>query len=203
MKNNYLETKQTYEKNADVFAAKWKDTNIQNNEKIEKFIGYLKKGAKILDIGAGFGKDVSYFCDKGFDCIGFDFCDEFIKRSKELYDNVKILKMDFLHIDFPDNSFDALWSRGALFHISKSDFAIVIKKLSRILKNEGIFYLQLKEGYNDNMLDRIGNVEGQAYYAYYSKEELNSIMQQNGFELINEYFVEGWLNHYYKLKKNH
>jgi ubiquinone/menaquinone biosynthesis C-methylase UbiE len=86
----------------------------------------LPQKAKILDIGAGFGKDVTYFCDRGFDCIGIDFCDEFIKQSKMLYENVLIYKMSFLEIDFPENTFDALWSRGALFHISKKDFHTVL-----------------------------------------------------------------------------
>lgn len=201
MKKNYSTTKQTYESNADVFIAKWKDTNIINNDKIEKFISMLNKGARILDIGAGFGKDVSYFCDKGFDCIGIDFCDTFIKKSKEMYSNVNIQKMDFLNIDFSSNSFDALWSRGALFHISKSDFSCMLKKLRDILKPAGLFYIQLIEGDCDTMLTEIGDVKSPAHYSYYSKNELNTVMKENSFVFVDEYIVSGWLNHYYKLKK--
>ena len=198
---NYDLTKQSYEKNSDVFIERWKDTNELDNGKIETFIELLAPKATILDIGAGFGKDVTYFCNKGFNCVGIDFCDEFIRRSKELYTNVVIHKMSFLEIVFPENSFDALWSRGALFHISKSDFEQVLQKLNVILKPSGVFYIQLIAGDHDGLIDRIGDVEGDAHYSYYSVDELNGIMAKHGFAYIKEYPVEGWINHYYRLQK--
>jgi SAM-dependent methyltransferase len=198
---NYNITKQSYEKNSDIFIEQWKDTNNINNGKIETFIDLLPQKAKILDVGAGFGKDVTYFCGRGFDCVGIDFCDEFIKKSKMLYSNVKIYTMNFLEIDFPENTFDALWSRGALFHISKRDFITVLQKLSAILKPDGVFYIQLIAGNHDDLMDRIGSVEGCAHYSYYSVDELKTIMANCGFVYIKEFPKEGWINHYYRLIK--
>ena len=199
--DNYITTKQSYEDNSDIFIEQWKDTNNKDNGKIETFIELLPPKAKILDVAAGFGKDVTYFCDRGFECIGIDFCDEFIKKSKELYSNVIIHKMSFLEIDFPENTFDALWSRGALFHISKRDFLTVLNKLSMILKPDGVFYIQLIAGNHDDLIDRIGNVEGYAHYSYSSVDELKTIMEKCGFVYIKEFPIEGWINHYYRLKK--
>lgn len=194
-------TKNSYEENYNIFVEKWKDTNVIDNGKIETFIQMIEPKSKILDIGAGFGKDINYFCNKNFDCIGIDFCDNFIKKSKKLYDNVTIYKMSFLDVDFPQNTFDALWSRGALFHISKSDFKKVVKRLTDILKPNGIFYIQLIEGNHDDMIESIGDVEGAAYYSYYTSDELIAIMNKYGFQYMKEYPVNGWLNHYYKLIK--
>lgn len=197
----YDVTKTTYEENCDTFITQWKNTNIIDNGKIETFIELIPPSSIILDIGAGFGKDINYLCNKGFDCIGIDFCDNFIEKSKELYNNVKILKMNFLDIDFPHNSFDGLWSRGALFHISKEDFHKVLKQLKNILKPNGIFYIQLIAGNHDDMLGSIGSVDSPGYYSYYTANELNDIMSQYGFQYVKEYPIEGWLNHYYKLIK--
>ena len=180
---NYEITKQSYEENSDVFISKWKDTNKEDSGKIENFIELLPAGAKILDIGAGFGKDVNYFCDKGFDCIGVDFCDEFIRKSKILYTNVEIYKMSFLEIDFPENTFDGLWSRGALFHISKEDFNTVLGKLSFILKDGGVFYIQLIDGEHDDLIDSIGDVETAAHYAYYSVVSLKGLWRSMGLNI--------------------
>lgn len=198
---NYSATRQSYEKNSNIFIDQWKDTNTQDSGKIEKFIAMLPQKAKILDVGAGFGKDVTYFCDRGFDCIGIDFCEAFIEKSKVLYSNVEIQQMSFLEIDFPANTFDALWSRGALFHISKQDFAEVLKKLRLILKPGGFFYLQLIAGDHDALVDRIGSVEGDAHYAFYAADELKAMMAGCGFVYLDEYPVDGWLNHYYRLEK--
>lgn len=202
-KVDYMEkydiTKTAYEENCDTFIEQWKDTNLKDNSKIETFIELIRPKSKILDIGAGFGKDVSYFNSRGFDCVGIDFCDNFIEKSKILYDNVTIYKMDFLNMNFPQDSFDALWSRGALFHISKEDFHKTIAQLSKILKPNGIFYIQLIAGNHDAMRGSIGSVEANAYYSYYTDVELNAIMGQYGFEYIKAYPAYGWLNHYYKL----
>ena len=198
---NYDVTKLSYENSSETFVEQWKDTNIIDNGKIETFIHLIPKKSKILDVGAGFGKDVNYFCNKGFECIGIDFCDKFIQQSKELYTNVEIYKMNFLEIDFPENSFDGLWSRGALFHISKEDFRKVVGVLSNILKPNGIFYIQLIAGSHDDMIDRIGKVEHPAHYSYYSVDELKKIMSEHGFEYVKEYPIDGWLNHYYRLIK--
>lgn len=198
---NYDLTKQAYEENCDTFVEQWIDTNALDSGKIETFIEMLEPNVKILDIGAGFGKDVNYFCNKGFDCIGIDFCDNFIEKSKVLYDNVRIDKMNFLEMTFPQDCFDALWSRGALFHISKEDFHKVIEQLSNILKSNGIFYIQLIAGDHDALRDHIGNVEAHAHYSYYTADELQTILGTYGFEYIKEYPVKGWLNHYYRLVK--
>ena len=201
---NYQKTKQSYEKNSKGFVNQWKDTNAIDNTKIEKFIALLPQKTeeiKILDIGAGFGKDVHYLCNKGFDCVGIDFCDEFIAQSKTLYTNVNILKMSFLEIDFSENSFDALWSRGALFHISKDDFGKVLKILQKILKPGGVFYLQLIEGEHDGLLGSIGKTEGAAHYSYYTAAELSALMATRGFSMIATHPESGWLNHYYRLSK--
>ena len=140
---DYNITKQSYETNSDIFIQQWKDSNETDKGKIETFISMIAENAKILDVGAGFGKDVHYFNNRGFDCLGIDFCDEFIAKSKLLYDNVNIIKMSFHDIDFPDDTFDALWARGSLFHISKTDFKIVINRLSEVLKKGGTFYIQM------------------------------------------------------------
>ncbi len=82
----YLHSRRNcYEENCEVFIEQWKDTNIIDNGKIETFIEMIQPKSKVLDIGAGLGKDVNYYCNKGFDCIGIDFCDSFIQKSKELY----------------------------------------------------------------------------------------------------------------------
>lgn len=64
-KVDYMEkyniTKTAYEENCDTFIEQWKDTNLKDNSKIEIFIELIRPKSKILDIGAGFGKDVSYF----------------------------------------------------------------------------------------------------------------------------------------------
>ena len=70
-----------------------------------------------------------------------------------------------------------------------------------ILKPSGVFYIQLIAGDHDGLIDRIGDVEGDAHYSYYSVDELNGIMAKHGFAYIKEYPVEGWINHYYRLQK--
>lgn len=196
--NDYKITRQTYESFAEDFHLRWKDTNKTNSEKIESFIRCLRPGAKILDVGAGSGKDMKYLIERGFECVGIDKSKAFIEIARN--EGIEIEEVDFLDMNFPEDSFDAIWSRGSLFHISKNDFRKVISKLRNFLKRDGVFYLQLIEGCFEG-IDTIGNTKAKAFYSHYQKQELRSIMLENSFHFEKEIKIDGWINDYYKCLK--
>ena len=48
--------------------------------------------------------------------------------------------MDFLHLDFPDESFDAVFAMNCLLHVPQSELQIVLQSIRRPLKPRGLFY---------------------------------------------------------------
>ncbi len=49
--------------------------------------------------------------------------------------------MDMTELDFPPNSFDAVYSLNTLLHLPKADFRIVLGNVKEVLKPSGLFYL--------------------------------------------------------------
>src|SRR5262245_24233883 len=72
----------------------------------------LAPGARLLEIGAGAGQDSAYFQSEGFDVVAADLSPAMVElcRSKGIEAHV----MDFLHLDFPDGSFDAVYAMKCL-----------------------------------------------------------------------------------------
>jgi SAM-dependent methyltransferase len=49
--------------------------------------------------------------------------------------------MDMTDLDFPPDSFDAVYSLNSLLHIPKADFRTVLENVNKVLKPSGLFYL--------------------------------------------------------------
>jgi SAM-dependent methyltransferase len=201
MVNNIYElTRNNYEDHAEMLYRLWKDSNQRNSAKIETFISMLPPGGRILDLGAGFGKDMTYLYHRGFECVGVDTCKAFLEIARKACPQCRILEVDFRDMTFNGNEFDGVWARGTLFHLTKVDFELVLGKIRHFLRPRGIFYLQLLEGRFEGVTS-IGPTDALAYYSFYERPELERLMSRHAFRLVHEIGTEGWLNQYYQAVK--
>lgn len=89
-----------------------------------------------MDIGCGAGVPVDkFFLEKGFKVTGIDLSEKMIKLAKKNLSNGNFFVKDMTEIDFPENSFDAVVSFYAIFHIPKRRTPSAIKKTSCFIKN--------------------------------------------------------------------
>src|SRR5690348_11795635 len=98
--------------------ASWRDGLTREPWKLaerQAFGDRLAPGARLLEIGAGPGHDSTYFQDEGFAVVAADLSPAMVEicRSKGIEAHV----MDFLHLDFPDGSFDAVFAMNCLLHV--------------------------------------------------------------------------------------
>ena len=49
--------------------------------------------------------------------------------------------MDFSDLQFPENSFDAVYAMKSLLHLLKSVLPIVLRKISKVLKKDRLFFM--------------------------------------------------------------
>jgi ubiquinone/menaquinone biosynthesis C-methylase UbiE len=97
----------------------------------------LKNGAKLLEIGPGTGQATESMAKRGYEItgveLGADMADV-ARRELAQYKNVKIVTGAFEDVEFPDESFDLVFSATA-FHWIKPEFKFA--KPHRLLKDGG------------------------------------------------------------------
>jgi len=135
-KNNLIET---YNKHAQE-----RDTYKKETWKVEEranFLTLLQSKGKhtLLEVGAGTGQDSKFFQDTGMDITCIDLSPEMIKLCQQKGLSAQV--MDMTNLDFPPNSFDAVYALNSLLHIPKVDFRIVLENVKKVLKPSGLFYL--------------------------------------------------------------
>jgi len=120
----------------------------------QQFLALLQQEgrATLLEIGAGTGKDSLFFRDNGLRVVCTDLSPAMVNfcREKGLEAHV----MDFLNLDFPPASFDAIYALNCLLHVPTRDLPAVLQKLHDLLRSGDLFFLGVyggfeKEGLNE------------------------------------------------------
>jgi SAM-dependent methyltransferase len=110
------------------------------------------RGSKVLEIGCGLGTDGAQFAKAGADYTGVDLTEaavELTRRRFGLFDLPgKFQTADAENLDFPDESFDLVYSHGVLHHTP--DTAKAIREVHRVLRPGGraIVMLYHRNSYN-------------------------------------------------------
>ena len=124
----------------------------------------------LLEIGAGAGKDSKFFYDQGLAVTCIDLSPEMVRlcRQKGLAAHV----MDMTRLNFPPNSFDAVYSLNSLLHIPKVEFPIVLKNVRKILKPTGLFYLGVYGGEEFEGIWELDSYTPKRFFSFHSDENI-------------------------------
>jgi SAM-dependent methyltransferase len=175
-------------------------------------------GQRVLEVGVGLGTDLAQFANAGAICHGVDITDRHLELTARNFAlrglNVELKKGDATRIDYPDATFDAVYSFGVLHHIP--DAAAAVREIRRVLKpggrlvmalyHTGSFfhlYMVLVRGVILGRLFRLGyeglmsTVEGGAdgvaikpYVKLYTRGEARCLLQGFGIERVSVHHVE-------------
>src|SRR6185295_17178530 len=110
------------------------------------------KNLRVLEIGCGLGTDGAQFAKAGADYTGVDLTDAAIELAQKRFELFQLpgtfRVADAERLDFPDNSFDVVYSHGVLHHTP--DTAGAIKEVHRVLKPGGraVVMLYHRDSYN-------------------------------------------------------
>jgi SAM-dependent methyltransferase len=127
--------------------AAWRDQQTKESWKLverQVFRDRLAPGARLLEIGAGTGQDSAYFQREGFDVVAVDLSPAMVDhcRAKGIQAHV----MDFLQLDFPAGSFDAVYAMNCLLHVPNSDLPAVLDAIRAMLRPGGLFFIGVYGG---------------------------------------------------------
>jgi SAM-dependent methyltransferase len=138
----------------------------------EQFLTMLRGEGKraLLEIGAGPGHFAAYFRDQGLDVTCTDLSPAMVElcRLKGLNAHV----MDFLSLDFPSASFDAVFALNCLLHVPGADLPPVLAAIHRLLRPDGLFFYGVYGGYSFEGVWPDDHHEPKRYFVFYPDDEL-------------------------------
>jgi SAM-dependent methyltransferase len=127
--------------------AAWRDGLSKEPWKLaerQAFRERLTPAARLLEVGAGTGQDSAYFQEEGFAVVAADLSAVMVGhcRAKGIEAHV----MDFLHLNFPVASFDAVFAMNCLLHVPNRDLPAVLAAVRAVLRPGGLFFVGVYGG---------------------------------------------------------
>lgn len=191
--NSTDQTLQYYNENAQSFIANTLPADL--SAQYDLFLPLLPKGASILDLGCGSGRDSLFFKNHGYQVTAID-------GSRALCDYAStLLGQPVQCLDFNDLNycaqFDGVWACASLLHLPLPCLTEVMNRIAAGLKPNGILYASFKYG-KDAHFDDKGR-----YYCDFTEESVRSLFEKSDhFKILNIVITEDvrqdvtqkWLN---------
>ncbi|AXA33682.1 class I SAM-dependent methyltransferase [Francisella adeliensis] len=144
----------------------------------------------ILDLGCGTGRLTSDISKKAKKVYGVDYSQAMIDSARKNFEDIEFSVADAqLNLDYPDQTFDAVFSNAALHWMM--DAESVIKNIHKVLKLNGRFVFEM--GGNGNIKEVLASIDkvSQSYQLkdyhlqnfYPSLSQYSSLLEKNGFEV--------------------
>ncbi len=119
-------------------------------------------GRKVLEVGVGQGTDLVQFAAGGARCYGIDITRQHLELTEQNFRArqmaVELKESDATDIQYPDATFDCVYSFGVMHHIPEIDRCVA--EAYRVLKPGGTFYLGLYHKWSAFHLFRMLIFEG-------------------------------------------
>lgn len=167
--------------------AQWRDGVVKEPWKLverQSFRDRLAPGARVLEIGAGTGQDSAYFQQERFAVVAVDLSPVMVEHCRAK--GIEAHAMDFLHLDFPAGSFDAVFAMNCLLHVPNRDLPTVLAAIRTILRPGGLFFL----GVHGGRQSAEGPVEDDEhvpprFFSLRTDEQLLDFATTAGFEVVD------------------
>ena len=190
-----------YESNAERYAAETISADM--SEQYQRFLPLLKKGAKILDVGSGSGRDVCYFQKQGYQATALEPSKNLCREIRKVFSG-EIVCSDIQDYR-PAERYDGIWACASLIHLQEEEVLCFFKKIDMYLNDNGIVYASGKSGIST------GEVEDGRFFLEFSEQLVEKILTVNKqLQLEQLWYTEDvsgrrgfrWLNVVLRLRRN-
>jgi SAM-dependent methyltransferase len=152
-------------------------------EERQRFLSLLQEEGKqrLLEIGAGTGMHSKFFQNHGLEVTCTDLSPRNVAlcREKGLTAHV----MDFLNLEFPNRTFDAVYALNCLIHVPQDDLPRVLQAIRATLRVSGLFYLGAYGGRRHEGVWPEDHYRPRRFFSFLSDEQIKEIATRF-FELV-------------------
>jgi SAM-dependent methyltransferase len=172
--------------------AAWRDGVSKEPWKLaerQAFRERLAPGARLLEIGAGTGQDSAYFQAEGFAVVAADLSQAMVERCRAK--GIEAHVMDFLQLDLPAGSFDAVYAMNCLLHVPNHDLPAVLAAVRAMLRPGGLFFVGVygADVSTEGPIDDDAHVPPR-FFSWRTDEDLLAFAADARFDLVDFHQVD-------------
>lgn len=153
------------------------------------------KGKRILEIGAGTGRDSFPLVERGAIVYQLDYSMNSLKIMKKIADDekmdVRIIGGDTFMLPFKDGSFDIIFHQGLLEHFRHEKATDLLKENIRVLKTGGLLCVDVPQRYHIYTVIKTFLIAINKWFAgwerSFSVPELKHEMEKLGLTTVHTY----------------
>ena len=178
------QTLKYYLEHTSELAERYESANVADLH--EKLLSCFSKGANLLEIGCGSGRDAAFMLGQGYHVTGMDGSKEMINMAVTYHPGLK----DHLFVKkLPENltfdicPFDGIYSIAVLMHFELPAIKLIIKKVADILKPKGRFLFSVPLQRKD--LDDFGYDKNGRLFTLLPEAQWIELCQSEGFKKVS------------------
>ncbi len=153
------------------------------------------RGKKVLEIGAGTGRDSFGLAGLGAEVVQVDYSESSLEIIRSLLKkeglSVQLVRGDAFSLPFPDRTFDVVFHQGLLEHFRQSDARRLLSENVRVLRKGGLFLVDVPQRYHVYTVVKHILIFFNRWFAGWEKEfsihELQRVLRAQGLEIIHSY----------------
>lgn len=171
---------------------------------------YLKRGDRILDVGAGAGEYSLYFARKGYEVSALELSPANIEAFRKKImpdDRIDLVQGNAVDLSrYTDESFDAVFLFGPLYHLSREeDRQQCIREAKRVLKKDGTlffafisndFVILTEFSYRPDYF-AVGDYDKETFalhdfpFVFHTVDECRAMLERGGVTILHEVAADG------------
>lgn len=173
-------------------SASKRDEMPKSQWKVSERAGFLERlhregKTRLLEIGAGTGNDALFFQEEGLHVVASDLSPEMVQRCRAK--GLEAHTMDFLDLDFPPASFDAVYALNCLLHVPNADLPAVLSLVRALLVPGGLFFIGAYGGESSEGIAPDDWHNPPRFFSLRSDEQIQAFVAEH-FEVIDFHIVE-------------
>lgn len=147
----------------------------------DRFVAALP-GPRVLDLGAGPGRDSVVFRDRGLSPVALDLSTSMLALCRA--QGLETIQMDIEQLDLSPGSFAGVWSYTSLTTIPKDKVWPALAQVQSALAEEGVLFLGLIEGEGEGWKPPSEKYAVPRYVSRYQRDEV--VAELSDWQLLYE-----------------
>lgn len=179
-------------------SVKERDAQVKQQFKLDERAVFLDRllvaeARSLLEVGAGTGQDAVFFADAGLDVTAVDLSPEMVRKCQEK--NLQAFVRDIKHLEFPPESFDAVYTMNCLLHVPNEDLPEALLAIRTVLRPGGLFFVGSWGGQSAEGVHPEDHLEPKRFFSFRSDQELFGYLSRF-FEVVEFHTVQDGGNHF-------